>query len=177
MPSKTVYRIDNHNIYRGPSTLDESDLSPLQPGVWLIPAGCVEAQPPAIPKGQRAVYNGADWDLVDEPEPTAEPEQEPELAEMLPEAVRGYLGAVAQAYMDETARQRNYDSILSLCTYATSTNPKFALEGQAGVEWRDGVWARCYELLDSVESGSAAIPTASELIALLPPFSWPEMPE
>lgn len=175
MKTKTVYRIDNHNTYCGRITLDESDLSPLEPDVWLIPAGCVEVPPPEIPEGQLAVYNGKGWDLVDAPAPQPEPQPGPELDQLLPGEVRAYLTSVVQEHMDTTARERNYDGILSLCTYATSTNPKFAAEGQAGVEWRDDVWTRCYELLDQVEAGDVTVPTASELIGMLPPFTWPDL--
>jgi len=179
MNTKTVYQIDAHNMLRGAITLDESDQSPLEPGVWLIPAGCVEIPPPAIPEGKRAIYTGEGWDLVNEPVEESAPDPEPksEPADMLPEDMRRYLTSIAQKHMDKTAQQRNYDGILSMCTYATSTNPKFAAEGQAGVEWRDDVWALCYKLLDHVGDGSADSPTAAELIELLPTFSWPDTQE
>lgn len=79
-----------------------------------------------------------------------------------------------QAYLDAKPKERNYDGILSLCTYATSTNPKFALEGQAGVVWRDAVWGKCYEIMALVKAGELAIPTVEELIAELPAFKWPD---
>jgi hypothetical protein len=78
-----------------------------------------------------------------------------------------------QLHMDLKAHERNYDNLLTLCTYATSTNPKFSSEGQAAVEWRDGVWARCYEVMADVMEGRRAIPTREELIAELPVFEWP----
>jgi len=83
--------------------------------------------------------------------------------------------AEVQAHMDAKARERNYDNILSLCTYAPSPNTKFAAEGQAGAEWRDAVWATCYEILADVQDGKRTAPTAEQLIAELPAFVWPEV--
>ena len=78
-----------------------------------------------------------------------------------------------QKHLDDFARTRNYDSILSAATYATSTNPKFAVEGQYAVEARDATWAKCYEVLAAVEAGSSPMPTLDELLAELPVLTWP----
>lgn len=83
-------------------------------------------------------------------------------------------GAI-QSHLDAKAKERNYDGILSLCSYATSTNPKFATEGQAGVVWRDSVWAACYSIMSEVTSGARSVPTAEELIAEMPTFVWPSI--
>ena len=81
--------------------------------------------------------------------------------------------AVVQKHLDDFARTRNYDSILSAATYATSTVPEFAAEGQYAVEARDATWAKCYEVLAAVEAGSRPMPTLEELLTELPVLTWP----
>ena len=81
--------------------------------------------------------------------------------------------AKAQSRLDAFARTRGYDGILSACTYATSTNPKFAAEGQYCVQARDATWAKCYEVLNAVQSNQRPVPTWEELEAELPVLQWP----
>jgi hypothetical protein len=79
---------------------------------------------------------------------------------------------LVQQYLDSTAKSRGYDNILSLCTYATSTVEKFRREGQAGVEWRDAVWSKCYEILEEIQAGNRGVP--EDIISELPVFTWGE---
>jgi hypothetical protein len=81
--------------------------------------------------------------------------------------------AAMQAVLDTTAKARNYDGILSACTYATSTVDKFRAEGQACVEWRDKVWAFGYDLLARVDAGQTPAPALADLAAILPQMVWP----
>lgn len=79
-----------------------------------------------------------------------------------------------QQRLDNFAKTRNYDGILSLCTYATSTVVEFATEGQYGVEARDQTWAKLYEILDDVSSGVRPMPTSfSDIEQELPILEWP----
>ena len=98
------------------------------------------------------------------------PEEEPaqNFNTLLQEAVM-----VVQNHLDITANTRGYDSILAACTYATSSVPKFAAEGQACVLWRDAVWASCYVILGEVQAGTRLPPTIPELLAQLPTMTWP----
>lgn len=48
MKQKTVYQLDPDGKYIGAALADES---PLEPGVFLIPAGCVTVQPPIAKPG------------------------------------------------------------------------------------------------------------------------------
>lgn len=91
-----------------------------------------------------------------------------------PEEIVETMRQAVQAHLDAKPQERLYDGILSLCTYATSTNPKFAAEGQAGVEWRDACWAKGYEIMNAVLAGNREIPTVEELLAELPVFVWPD---
>jgi hypothetical protein len=79
-----------------------------------------------------------------------------------------------QARLDAFARTRNYDGMLSLCTYATSTNPTFAAEGQYGVEARDATWAALYAMLAEVEAGTRPVPSGfADIEPELPALVWP----
>ena len=91
-----------------------------------------------------------------------------------PEQLFLRLQGVVQKRLDEWAGERGYESILSLCTYATSTVPRFQIEGQRGVEVRDTCWQFGYSLLAQVEAGQAPIPSEDELLQMLPPMEWPE---
>lgn len=82
--------------------------------------------------------------------------------------------AAIQQRLDDFARTRNYDGILSACTYATSTVAKFKTEGQACVNLRDATWAAAYTILANVQAGKRPMPTSiADIEADLPAAVWP----
>lgn len=82
--------------------------------------------------------------------------------------------AAIQQRLDIFAKTRNYDNILSACTYVNSKNEKFAAEGKYATEIRDLTWEAAYKLLDDVTSGKIPAPTSfAEIELILPELSWP----
>lgn len=93
-------------------------------------------------------------------------EQAQDLAESIVNATQNRL--------DTFARSRNYDGILSACTYADSPVQKFSVEGQYCVQVRALTWAALYQMLAEVEAGARPAPASfSEVESLLPPLVWP----
>lgn len=92
-----VSQLDAAGFYFCPAVSDES---PMEPGVFLLPAGCVMHAPPKVPQGMRARWNGETFVLENIPVP--EPELE---AEVVPPTEDEIAAAVQQArrlaYMNE----------------------------------------------------------------------------
>ena len=78
-----------------------------------------------------------------------------------------------QRRLDDFAKTKNYDNIVSACTYATSTDPIFSAEGQRAVDLRTATWRKLYEILAEVDSGARPTPTKfSDIESELPTLSW-----
>lgn len=95
-------------------------------------------------------------------------------AEELLQALQQEIVQATQARLDDFARTRSYDGILSACTYATSSVPKFQAEGQYCVVARDETWATLYTILAEVEAGVYPMPTSfADIEPELPALVWP----
>jgi hypothetical protein len=106
----------------------------------------------------------------DLPEPEPEPEPEP----LTPEQIVAQYTAAVQKRLDDFARTRGYDGILSAATYAASTVPKFKAEGQYAVEARDATWVKLYQILAEVEAGTRPAPSGyADIEPDLPILEWP----
>lgn len=63
--AKIVFQTDRAGNYTGQTEADES---PLEPGVFLMPAGTVATSPPsAWPEDKWPRWNGHEWQLVTRP--------------------------------------------------------------------------------------------------------------
>ena len=92
-----------------------------------------------------------------------------------PDQLLAQIVQATQTRLDAFAQERNYDGILSACSYATSTVPKFQAEGQYCVQARDATWAALYAILAQVETGERPLPAGyAELEAELPILAWPD---
>lgn len=79
----------------------------------------------------------------------------------------------AQLLLDEFARSRGYDDILSACSYASSAVPSFAAEGQRCMELRDQMWTKLNQMLMEVESGKRPVPAKLDDVLIdLPVLAW-----
>lgn len=99
--------------------------------------------------------------------PTAE-----QLATRKKEKLRVVMTAAIQKLLDDTARSRGYDHMLSLVSYSASANSTFAAEAAAGMAFRDACWAKGFEILAAVEGGTRPVPTVEQLLAEMPAIGW-----
>lgn len=98
----------------------------------------------------------------------------PEAPSKSPEEIQSEIITATQTRLDNFANTRNYDGILSACTYASSSIPKFAQEGQAAVDARDLTWATLYTILGEVQGGTRPMPSGYlDIESALPQLSWP----
>lgn len=93
-------------------------------------------------------------------------------AEFDPQSFERFSSMIVSQLMDSVAREYGYDSILTACTYATSTVPKFQVEGQAFVQYRDAVWVAYYDALGTVDLTTGLDPSTF-VKSLMPEFKLP----
>lgn len=81
MASQPAYQCDHAGLFVGTTEADES---PLEPGVYHVPAGCTLTPPPETwPDDKWPRWTGSRWDLVNRPKPRAEPTPQEKMAAFL----------------------------------------------------------------------------------------------
>jgi hypothetical protein len=185
----------------------EADMSPLEEGVFLIPAHATDVVPPNVPTGSVAIFKDGGWELSVDcrgnwfnagGQPVQIEALDADLSNLTRVAPpgeffelvsgewklneerqvgfsRALLTTQIQARLDAFAATRNYDSILSACTYATSAVSKFKTEGQACVNLRDATWVAAYDILSKVQMGERPMPASlADIDGDLPALEWPQ---
>lgn len=114
-----------------------ADESPLEPGVYLIPAYSTEISPPVPGEGQYASWNGESWEIKAEEQP------DPETVTTVPVSVTPRQGLI----------------MLSRAGILSDVNAAIAaIEGQAGEEARidferANEWRRDWPLINNLAAG------------------------
>ncbi len=89
------------------------------------------------------------------------------------EILRQFTGQI-ESWLDMVVAERGYKSMERLVGYLNSTNPLWAAEALAGIEFRDAVWIKSIEVQTDVVAGKRSLPTFEEVIAEMPSIQWPE---
>lgn len=118
---KVVSQLNAQGYLVGGAIADES---PLEPGVFLLPGGCVEVEPIEVPAGKVARFDGAAFVLEDAPAPAdseALPEKTPEQSiEEKKQAVRAVREVVLGRLLciKDAARDDNDLPLVEACRVA-----------------------------------------------------------
>ena len=72
-----------------------------------------------------------------------------------------------QSYLNSEAKDKNYDDIMSACSYASAPNP-YQDEAITFVTWRGDVWAYWYVEVDKIKANTRSMPTVKIIISELP---------
>lgn len=76
-----AFQFDNAGLYLGETVADES---PLEPGVYLLPARATLVAPPtSVPQDKWPRWNGVEWTLTNKPKPQTEEDPVAKLAAFL----------------------------------------------------------------------------------------------
>lgn len=75
--------------------------------------------------------------------------------------------------LDLTAQQKQYSSGVSCASYILSTNPLWATEAKAFIDWRDSVFVYAINIYNEVQQGIIPCPTVNEFMIGLPTIVWP----
>lgn len=80
-----------------------------------------------------------------------------------------------QSSLETFVRTKGYDSVISCCSYSSSTDATFAAEAAYCIQLRDTTWRQFYTMWAQIEAGARTAPTLDALLAELPISSatWP----
>lgn len=138
-----------------------------------------ETEPPTIdPMVEEVLFDGGEyvnerWQYKWKIEPYTEQQIATLAREKTLKQKSSLLDAVENR-LTKFAQTRNYDSIMSACTYATSSVQKYAEEGAYCLQAREATWAKIYEILAEIDAGTRQMPDSIlDIREELPALTWP----
>lgn len=185
----TIYNYDKNT--KEFLTSSEAMESPLEPGVFLIPANATTVAPLAPKPDFTMLFNEdlQSWEYIEDYRgkdihevATKENSKCSYIGQLKPGFALGvyqktaeelfdekvkYLTYEIQRFLDATARTRGYDDINSIGKYIGYENA-FRIECETLGAWTASVWSYCYQELDKIQAGTRTEPTISELLLELP---------
>ena len=124
-----IFNYDEKGLFVGESIAEES---PLEPGIFLIPAQATSKAPPEVSPGQQAICNGDTWTIENiPPEPIIEKPAELTAAELRRMEITARLSAI-----DADSARPSREIIGALA--AGLAAPAFALAKVAALETEAG---------------------------------------
>jgi len=162
---KRVIQLDEDGYFVGLTVADES---PLEPGVFLLPARAIDVDPPTIPADHRAQWDGSNWQyvpiiLTPENQETGVPEPltQEQIVALYEQALDEHLDSVAQS-----DRWSNRFTFVARAGYPN----RWQQEAIAFGVWMDSCNEHAYALLQQVAAGEVPMPTLEEFIDGLPEY-------
>lgn len=163
-----IYKIQQNGYYGGTLEIPDDSIG--------IPLWTTTVSPPEIPDGFFAIWNGGGWNIVGEsPKPIETPTEQQTNIQITPELIQLQNDIIQQVQnrLDQFARTRNYENMLSVCTYINDPNPNFAFDADYCFRKRSETWTKIYSILDDVLSGKRPIPTSYyDIEHELPVLNW-----
>jgi len=119
-----------------------------------------------VPASTPTLVSGA-WILSKTVEPLSQEEIDAKA-----KALMDSYSAAVQNLLDSTAREKGYDNIISMTSYANSSNTKWAAEAAEAISWRDACWNESLvQMGNYLATGNK--PSMEDFLAAMPTPNWP----
>ena len=89
---------------------------------------------------------------------------------------RAMLKSFLDRYMDSQVAPKDYDNILTACTWINASNQEWASDAQTASAFREECFKRAYQIESDVLAGLRPVPTEAEFQAAMPVLWSPPLP-